>query len=206
VKTLRESYPPRLKQGFVIFVTGLYNSGHDTVARALQTVFNEQGGRSTSLLLGDLTHQNNGSGNQNSCPVCLGSDFYVDHTLSREERYNHLQRVGFVASELARAGAAVIAAPFAPHEAGRQAVRKAVTHQGASGGNFFLIHVATPIEYCEKTDRRGVYARAREGILKGLSGVDEDFEVPKDANLTVDLTEHSIPQVVHSALFFCLLQ
>jgi sulfate adenylyltransferase len=182
VKTLRESYPPRLKQGFVIFLSGLYNSGYDTVARALQTVFNEQGGRSTSLLLGDLTCNNNES----------------DHTLSREERYNHLQRVGFVASELARAGAAVIAAPFAPHEAGRQAVRKAVTLQGASGGNFFIIHVATPIEYCEKTDRRGVYAQARAGIVKGLSGVDEDFEVPKDANLTVDLTEHSIPQVVHS--------
>jgi hypothetical protein len=75
VKTLRESYPPRLKQGFVIFLSGLYNSGYDTVARALQTVFNEQGGRSTSLLLGDLTCNNNESGNQISCPVCLGSDF-----------------------------------------------------------------------------------------------------------------------------------
>jgi len=181
VKTLRESYPPRLKQGFVIFLTGLYNSGHETVARALQTVFNEQGGRSTSLLLGDFTRHNE-----------------PDHALSREERYNHLQRVGFVASELARAGAAVIAAPIAPHEAGRQAVREAVTHQAGPGSNFFLIHVATPVEYCEKTDRRGVYAQARKGILEGLSGVDEDFEVPKDANLTVDLTEHSIPQVVHN--------
>ncbi|KAF8502251.1 ATP-sulfurylase, partial [Russula emetica] len=187
VKTLRESYPPRLKQGFVIFLTGLYNSGHETVARALQTVFNEQGGRSTSLLLGDPLS-----------PSCLGSDLYADHALSREERYNHLQRVGFVASELARAGAAVIAAPIAPHEAGRQAVREAVAHQAGPGSNFFVIHVATPVEYCEKTDRRGVYAQARKGTLKGLSGVDEDFEVPKDANLTVDLTEHSIPQVVHS--------
>ena len=69
VKTLRESYPPRLKQGFVVFLTGLYNSGHDTVARALQTVFNEQGGRSTSLLLGDFSRQNNEAGNQICCPV-----------------------------------------------------------------------------------------------------------------------------------------
>jgi len=96
----------------------------------------------------------------------------------------------------------VIAAPIAPHEAGRQAVREAVTNQAGSGSNFFVIHVATPVEYCEKTDRRGVYAQARKGILKGLSGVNEDFEIPKDANLTVDLTEHSIPQVVHSALLF----
>jgi sulfate adenylyltransferase len=112
-----------------------------------------------------------------------------------------MQRVGFVASELARAGTAVVAAPIAPHEAGRQAVRDAVENQAGPGSNFFLIHVATPVEYCEKTDRRGVYAQARNGSLKGLSGVDEDFEVPKDANLTVDLTEHNIPQVVHSALF-----
>ncbi len=96
----------------------------------------------------------------------------------------------------------MIAAPIAPHDAGRQAVREAVAHQAASGSNFFLVHVATPVEYCRKTDRRGVYAQAQKGIVNGFSGVDEDFEVPKDANLTVDLTEHSIPQVVHSALLF----
>ncbi|KAH9953542.1 ATP-sulfurylase [Russula dissimulans] len=181
VKTLRESYPPCLKQGFVIFLTGLYNSGKDTVARGLQTVFNEQGGRSVSLLLGDSIHHAR----------------EPDHALSREERLNHLQQVGFVAAELARAGAAVIAVPSAPHEAGRQAVRESVTHK-AGPSNFFLVHVATPIEYCERTDRRGVYAQAREGIVRGLAGVDEDFDVPKDANLTVDLTKHNIPEVVHS--------
>ena len=94
----------------------------------------------------------------------------------------------------------MIAAPIAPHEAGRQAVREAVAQQAGPGSNFFLVHVATPVEHCERTDRRGVYAQARKGILKDLSGVDEDFEAPKDANLTVDLTEHSIPQVVHSTL------
>ncbi|KAH9979177.1 sulfate adenylyltransferase [Russula compacta] len=182
VKTLRESYPPRLKQGFVIFLTGLYNSGKDSIARALQTVFNEQGGRSVSLLLGDSSRH----------------DLESDHAVSREERYIDLQRIGFVASELARAGAAVIVAPIAPHDAGRRAVREAVAQQAGPGSNFFLVHVATPIEYCEKTDRRSVYARAREGALRGLAGVDEAFEVPKDANLTVDLTQHSVPEVVHS--------
>jgi sulfate adenylyltransferase len=122
----------------------------------------------------------------------------ADRSLSREERHNHLQQIAFVASELARAGAAVIAAPIAPHEAGRQTVRDAVTDRAGSGSNFFLVHVATPIEHCEKTDRHGVYAQARKGIMRGLPGVDEVFEAPKDANLTVDLTEHSIPQVVHS--------
>lgn len=126
----------------------------------------------------------------------------LDHAVSREERYVDLQRIGFVASELARAGAAVIAAPIAPHDAGRRAVREAVTHQAGPGSNFFLVHVATPIEYCEKTDRRSVYARAREGTLRGLAGVDEAFEVPKDANLTVDLTQHSVQEVVHSMCLF----
>jgi len=181
VKTLRESYPPRLKQGFVIFLTGLYNSGKDSIARALQTIFNENGGRSVSLLLGDS----------------IRHDLEPDHILSREERHSHLQRMAFVASELARAGAAVIVAPIAPHEAGRQAVREAVVDQAGSGGNFFLVHVATPIDYCERTDRRGVYAQARRGITRGVVGVDEDFEVPKDADLTVDVTRHSIPEIVH---------
>jgi sulfate adenylyltransferase len=182
VKILRESYPPRLRQGLVIFLTGLYNSGGDTIARALQTALNEQGGRSVSLLLGDLVDRN----------------FKPDSTLSREERYNHLQRMAFVASELARAGAAVIASTTAPHEAGRQAVRETITRQAGPGGNFFLIHVATPIEHCVKTDRRGVYVRARKGIIKGFVGVDEEFDPPKDPNLVVDITRQSIPEIVHS--------
>ena len=78
-------------------------------------------------------------------------------------------------------------------------MRETVTHQAGPGGNFFLVHVATPLEHCEKTDRSGVYAQARKGSVRGLAGIDDIFEVPKDANLTVDLSEHNIPQVVHSA-------
>ena len=106
--------------------------------------------------------------------------------------------MAFVASELARAGAAVIASTIAPHEAGRQFVRETITRQAGPGGNFFLIHVATPLEFCEKTDRRGVYARAREGVIKGFIGVDEEFDPPKDADLLVDITRQSIPEIVHS--------
>jgi sulfate adenylyltransferase len=106
--------------------------------------------------------------------------------------------MAFVASELARAGAAVIASTTAPHEAGRQAVRETITRQAGPGGNFFLIHVATPIEHCVKTDRRGVYVRARKGIIKGFVGVDEEFDPPKDPNLVVDITRQSIPEIVHS--------
>lgn len=106
--------------------------------------------------------------------------------------------MAYVASELARAGAAVVASTIAPQEAGRQAVRETITRQAGPGGNFFLIHVATPLEHCENTDRRGVYDRARKGIIKGFIGVDEGFESPKNADLVVDITRQSIPEIVHS--------
>lgn len=83
-----------------------------------------------------------------------------------------MQRIAFVAAELARAGAAVIAAPIAPHESSRQAARDhIVANGGAGGGNFFLVHLSTPLEYCEKTERRGVYARARRGEIKNFTGI-----------------------------------
>jgi sulfate adenylyltransferase len=80
-------------------------------------------------------------------------------------------------------------------------VRDAVLQSGGAGGNFFLIHVATPLEYCEKTDRRGLYSKARRGELKGFAGIDDTYETPERADLTVDVTKQSIPEVVHSRLF-----
>jgi len=184
VKTLRESYPPRNKQGFVLFLTGLYNSGKKRIAKALQTALNEQGGRSVSLLLGENVHHE-------SSPE-LG--------FSTLERYQNTQRIAFVAAELTRAGAAVIAAPIAPNERSRQDARNAVVQSGGAGGNFYLIHVATPQEHCEKTDRKGIYAKARGGETKGFPGVDEVFEAPPRAELTVDITTQSIPEIVHSII------
>ncbi|EGN99649.1 hypothetical protein SERLA73DRAFT_179766 [Serpula lacrymans var. lacrymans S7.3] len=182
VKTLRESYPPRHKQGFVLFLTGLYNSGKDSIAKALQVSLNEQGGRSVSLLLGETVR----------------SDLTPQHGYTSEERHEHLQRIAFVASELTRAGAAVIAAPVAPEERSRAVVRDTVVQSGGTGGNFFLIHVATPLDHCEQTDRRGVYAQARQGEIKGFVGVDTAYEAPSKADLVVDVTTQSIPEIVHS--------
>lgn len=178
---MRESYPPRNKQGFVLFLTGLHNSGKDVIAKALQVAFNEQGGRSVSLLLGDAV-----------------KDDLKPKSLTAEERHESLQRIGFVASELARAGAAVIAAPVAPEERSRALVKDTVLSSAGAGGNFFLVHVATPLEHCESTDRRGVYAQARNGTIKGFAGVDVEYEAPKKADLTVDVTSQNIPSIVHS--------
>lgn len=125
-------------------------------------------------------------------------NLFAELGFSAEDRHLNTQRIAFVASELTRAGAAVIAAPIAPHEHSREAARETVLQNGGAGGNFFLIHVATPLEHCEKTDRRGIYAKARRGEIKGFTGVDDVYETPEHADLTVDVTNQSIPEIVHS--------
>ncbi|KAK0223815.1 hypothetical protein IW262DRAFT_857585 [Armillaria fumosa] len=168
VKTLRESYPPRNKQGFVLFLTGLPNSGKEKIAKALQVSLNEQGGRSVSVLLEDGNTQES------------------------------VDRAAFVAAELARAGAAVITAPFDANEDARQAAKDTILQSAGAGGNVFLIDVATPLEHCEKTDRKGIYAKARRGEVTGFPGVDLEYERPSCADLTVDTVSQSIPEIVHS--------
>ncbi|CCA66412.1 probable sulfate adenylyltransferase [Serendipita indica DSM 11827] len=184
VKTLRESYPPRTQQGFVIFLTGLHNSGKDIIGRALQTTLNQQGGRSVSLLLGETVR----------------AELSSELGFSQEDRHKNIARIAFVAAELTRAGAAVIATPTAPYESARKAAKDIVQSSGGAGGNFFLIHVATPLEHCEKTDRKGVYAKARRGEIKGFTGIDDVYEKPTNADVTVDITQQTIPEIVHSII------
>ena len=176
---MRESHPARNKQGFTVFLTGYTNSGKDAVARALNVTLNQQAGRSVSLLLGETVR----------------SELSAELGFSREDRDKNIQRIGFVASELTKAGAAVIAAPIAPFADSRKAAREIVE----SKGSFYLVHVATPLEYCEKTDRRGVYAAARAGKIKGFTGVDDPYEDPKDkeADLVVDLSQENVRTAVH---------
>lgn len=140
---------------YPVFLTGLHNSGKNRIARALQVTLNQQGGRSVSLLLGETVR----------------AELSSELTFSPEDRHTNIQRIAFVTAELTRAGAAVIAAPTAPYERSRKAARETVMQNGGSGANFFLIHVATPLAACEKTDRRGFYARARRGELKGFTGI-----------------------------------
>ncbi|KDQ21600.1 hypothetical protein BOTBODRAFT_123392 [Botryobasidium botryosum FD-172 SS1] len=184
VRILRESYPPRVKQGFVLFLTGLYNSGKDSIGRALQVVLNQQGGRSVSLLLGETVR----------------AELSSELGFSAEDRHKNIQRIAFVSAELTRSGAAVIAAPIAPYEHSRQAARDSVKALGGSGNNFFLVHVATPLEHCEKTDRKGVYAKARRGEIKGFTGIDDVYEAPSNADITVDITHQTVPEIVHSIM------
>jgi len=184
VNALRENYPPRSKQGFVLFMTGLYNSGKDAVARALQVTLNQQGGRSVSLLLGETVR----------------SELSSELGFSAEDRHKNIQRIAFVSAELARAGAAVVAAPIAPYESSRQAARDYILSSAGPGANFFLIHISTPLEYAEKTDRKGNYAKARRGEIPGFTGIDDVYEAPTNADLVADLSRQSVPETVHSVV------
>ncbi|KAF3061933.1 Sulfate adenylyltransferase [Daldinia childiae] len=177
VKVLRESHPPRAAQGFTVFLTGYTNSGKDQIARALQVTLNQQGGRSVSMLLGETVRHE------------LSSEL----GFSREDRSTNIARIAFVAGELTRSGAAVIAAPIAPFDKDRAAAKEAVEKYG----DFYLVHVATPLEYCEKTDKRGIYAKARAGEIKGFTGVDDPYEAPSKADLVVDGEKQTVRSIVH---------
>ena len=130
--------------------------------------------------------------------VGLSSHVIAEQGFSAEKRMVNTQQIAFVAAELARAGAAVITAPVAPSETSRISARNTVLHNGGAGGNFFLIHVATPLEECEKRDRRQVYSRARRGEIEGVVGVDDVYDAPERADLTVDASTQGIPEIVHS--------
>lgn len=160
-----------------MFLTGYTNSGKDAIARALNVTLNQQGGRSVSLLLGETVR----------------AELSSELGFSREDRDRNIGRIGFVASELTKAGASVIAAPIAPFESSRKTAKELVEKHGS----FYLVHVATPLEYCEKTDRRGIYEKARRGEIKGFTGVDDPYEAPKNAALTVDLSTGSVRTAVH---------
>jgi sulfate adenylyltransferase len=115
---------------------------------------------------------------------------------SRDDRDKNIARIAFVSSELTRSGAAVIAAPIAPFEQARQHARELVEKYG----DFYLVHVATPLEYCEKTDKRGTYAKARAGEIKGFTGVDDPYEAPSKPDLVVDCETQSVRSIVHQII------
>ncbi|CAO3658305.1 unnamed protein product [Umbelopsis ramanniana] len=177
VKVLRQAYPPRATQGFTIFLTGLHASGKNSIARALQVSLNQQSTRSVSLLLGET----------------IRAELSSELGFTKRERDINVQRIGYVAGELTKAGAACIAAPIAPYEAARQGAKAAIEKYGG----FYLVHVATSLEECESRDREGVYKRARAGEIKGFTGIDDPYETPSKADLTVDASKQSVSQIVH---------
>jgi sulfate adenylyltransferase len=177
VAELRRTHPPRHKQGFTVFFTGLSGSGKSTVANALMVKLMEMGGRPVTLLDGDLVRKH------------LSSEL----GFSKEHRDLNIQRIGYVASEITKNGGIAICAPIAPYSATRKRVREMVEPLGG----FIEIHVATPIEVCEARDRKGLYAKARAGILKGFTGIDDPYEVPENPEMRLDTTESTPDMSAH---------
>jgi len=168
---LRRSYPPRHRQGLTIFFTGLSGSGKSTIANVLLTKFLEMGGRPVTLLDGDLVRKH------------LSSEL----GFSKEHRDINIRRIGYVASEITKNGGIAICAPIAPYDAVRKHVREMIE----PFGGFVLVHVATPVEVCEQRDRKGLYAKARAGILKEFTGISDPYEVPANAEVVIDTSEMS---------------
>ena len=177
---LRRARPPRRERGVVVFFTGLSGSGKSTIARALRDALAERGDRTVSLLDGDLVRQLLSAG----------------LTFSRADRDLNIARIGYVATEVARHGGIAICAPIAPYEAARAQVRRMVSEVG----DFLLIHVATPVAVCEARDRKGLYAKARAGLIDHFTGISDPYEEPRNADLTIDTSVMSRQEAVQAVV------
>jgi sulfate adenylyltransferase len=117
---------------------------------------------------------------------------------SKEHRDINIRRIGYVAAEITKNGGIAICAPIAPYDSVRKEVRQTVE----PGGGFVLVHIATPIETCEERDRKGLYAKARAGILKEFTGISDPYEVPADADLAIDTTQVSPEEAAQEILLY----
>lgn len=184
---LRQSYPPRHKQGFCLWFTGLSGSGKSATAQILTELLLEHG-RESTMLDGDVvrTHLSKGLG------------------FSKEDRDTNILRIGFVAGEIARHGGAVICAAISPYRAAREEARKFV------GENFIEIFMDTPVEVCEQRDVKGLYAKARQSLADGkpmgFTGVDDPYEPPVNPELTLQGYGSSPEENAHKIVDYLVAQ
>ena len=179
---LQERHPPRTRQGFTVFFTGLSGSGKSTIANALLVKFLELGGRPITLLDGDIVRKN------------LSSEL----GFSKEHRNINITRIGYVASEITKNSGIAICAPIAPYDEVRKNVRAAIEPLGG----FVLVHVDAPVEVCEQRDRKGLYAKARAGIIKEFTGISDPYEEPADAEIVLDTTQLTPEQAAQQILLY----
>ncbi|GLW07306.1 hypothetical protein Misp01_24360 [Microtetraspora sp. NBRC 13810] len=172
--------PPH-RRGLVVFFTGLSGSGKSTIARGLHDALLERGSRTVTYLDGDVVRRLLSAG----------------LTFSKADRDLNIRRIGFVAAEVARHGGLALCAPIAPYAATRAEVREMAE---AVGADFLLVHVATPLEECERRDRKGLYAKARAGLIPEFTGISDPYEEPDDADLTIDTTGMPVERAVSTVL------
>ncbi len=166
---LRRSHPPRSRHGFTVFFTGLSGAGKSTVANVVLSRLLEMGGRPVTLLDGDIVRKH------------LSSEL----GFSRKDRDINIRRIGFVASEITKNGGIALCAPIAPYDAARREVRAMIEPLGG----FVLAYVDTPLDVCESRDRKGLYAKARAGLIEGFTGISDPYEPPTDAEVVLKTAE-----------------
>lgn len=180
VAELRRAHPPKDKQGFTVFFTGLSGSGKSTIANALMVKLLEDGRRPVTLLDGDVVRKH------------LSSEL----SFSKEHRDLNIQRIGYVASEITKNGGIAICAPIAPYATTRRWVRDLINPLGG----FIEIHVATSLEECERRDRKGLYKLAREGKIKEFTGISDPYDVPENPELAIQTEELTPDLAAHRIL------
>ncbi|MGB2620429.1 MAG: bifunctional sulfate adenylyltransferase/adenylylsulfate kinase [Candidatus Acidiferrales bacterium] len=182
VTELRRTYPPRHRQGFTVFFTGLSGSGKSTIANVLLVKLLEMGGRPVTLLDGDIVRKN------------LSSEL----GFSKEHRDLNIRRIGFVAREITQNGGIAVCAPIAPYDSIRKELRQSI--DGAGG--FILVHTSTSLEVCEQRDRKGLYAKARAGLIPTFTGVSDPYESPADAEVVIDTTNTNPEEAAQEILLY----
>ena len=175
VRELQKQRPSLSKRGFTIFFTGLSGSGKSTLANGLLVKLLEDGHRPVSLLDGDIVRTH------------LSSEL----GFSKEHRSLNVRRIGFVASEITKNGGIAICAPIAPYRLDRQFNRDMIDPLGG----YIEIFVNTPLEICEQRDVKGLYAKARKGLLKQFTGIDDPYEKPENAEIVIDSSDED-PEIL----------
>ncbi len=182
VAELRRAYPPRSKQGFTIFLTGLSGAGKSTVAKVLVVKFMEMRDRPVTLLDGDIVRQN------------LSSEL----TFSKEHRNLNITRIGFVAGEITKNGGIAICAPIAPYEESRRHNRDLISRYGG----YIEVYLSTRLAICEQRDRKGLYAKARANKIKGVTGIDDPYIEPSNPDITIDTSELTPDEAAQEILLY----
>jgi sulfate adenylyltransferase len=182
-RELHRSRPPRRQRGVVVLFTGLSGSGKSTIARSVADALLENGERTLTFLDGDVVRRELSAG----------------LTFSKADRDLNVRRIGWVAAEVARHGGMALACPIAPYDEARQTARRMAR---AAGAGFVLVWVSTPLEVCEARDRKGLYAKARAGQITGMTGIDDPYEAPADADLVIDTAQVSLDEAVRGVLTY----
>ena len=184
LEVLRQSYPSRSKQGLTLFFTGFSGSGKSTLARIIYAKFIEEGKRPVTLLDGDVVRLN------------LSSEL----GFSKKDRNTNVRRIGYVASEITKNRGVAICAPIAPY----QDIRREVRNKIEEYGSFIEIHVSTSIEECENRDRKGLYAKARKGIIPEFTGISDPYDVPEKPEIRIDTKDISPVQAAQDIYLYLI--